>query len=114
MREYNVPERLLQIFLSNYQRNAGTTRRQNLIAGEVEEGAAEAINLSATFANDIGPAYSYDVVDKLKLDNAPPAYVQITRAPKHGSIVAKKRGEQVVLQKGDLVPASAFKNFVYD
>lgn len=53
-------------------------------------------------------------MDRLKLESAPPAYVQITRVPKHGSIIAKQWGKEVVLQKGDLVAASSFKNFVYD
>jgi len=47
--EYNVPERLLQIFLANYQRNAPDARRQNVIEGNVEEGTADPINLAATF-----------------------------------------------------------------
>lgn len=87
--EYNVPERLLQIFLSNYQRNSDATRNQNTISGDVEEGVAEPINLSASFYQDIGPAYSYDVLDKAVQENKPPAYIKITKVPKYGNIVVK-------------------------
>lgn len=64
LKQYNVPERLLQIFLSNYQRGSDAARRQNKIEGDFEEGVAKPINLSASFFSDIGPAYTYDVEDK--------------------------------------------------
>jgi len=46
--ENNVPERLLQIYLENYNKNQAGTRKLTLIECELEEGA-KTINLSATF-----------------------------------------------------------------
>lgn len=65
LNDYNVPERLLQIFLTNYQtRDTDSSRRQNLIEAEFEEGVEQPINLSAEFYKDIGPSYEYDIVKK--------------------------------------------------
>ena len=89
LEEYNVPERLLQIFLSNYRGGNDSERRVNLISGDAEEGTAEPINLSASFYQDIGPSYSYTVQDKAELESVPPAYIKITKAPKYGDIVVK-------------------------
>jgi len=114
LKQYNVPERLLQIFLSNYQRGTDGARRQNKIEGDFEEGADKAINLSASFFSDIGPAYTYDVEDKLRNENKPPAYIKITKTPKYGDLVVKKYGEQVVLNVGDIVETKIFKDFTYD
>ena len=88
---YVVPERLLQIFLSNYGGQAGGTSspvRTTLIEAEVEEGVAAPINLAASFEEATGTAYHYNVTDKLLLDNAPPAALQITELPKRGTIIA--------------------------
>lgn len=87
--EYNVPQRLLQVFLSNYRGGSDDSRRTNLITGDVEEGTAEPINLSASFYNDIGPSYTYDVLDKASLETRPPAYIKITKVPEYGNIVVK-------------------------
>lgn len=54
------------------------------------------------------------MVDKLKLDSAPPAYVKITKLPKHGELIVNRYGSKVVLKKGDLVSAQTFKDFMYD
>lgn len=54
--DYNVPERLLQIFLSNYRGTssisnddpvAAAERMVNLVEDHIEDGSAEPINLSA-------------------------------------------------------------------
>jgi len=88
--EYDIPQRLMQIFLSNYKGGVmEPERRANLIEGDVEEGTAEPINLSASFYQDIGPSYSYDVADKAEVEKKPPAYIKITKTPKYGSIVVK-------------------------
>lgn len=114
LKQYNVPERLLQIFLSNYQRGSDAARRQNKIEGDFEEGVAKPINLSASFFSDIGPAYTYDVEDKNQNENKPPAYIKITKIPKYGDLVVKKFGKQVVLNVGDIVEVKIFKDFTYD
>lgn len=85
-----------------------------MIEGDFEEGVAKPINLSASFFSDIGPAYTYDVEDKLRNEEKPPAYIKITRTPKYGDLVVKKYGEQVVLNVGDIVEVAVFKEFTYD
>lgn len=87
--DYNVPQRLLQIFLSNYQIKSDGSRRQNTIEGNFEEGVAKPIELSASFYQDIGPSYTYDITDKLVTDSKPPAYIKITKVPQNGDLVVK-------------------------
>lgn len=98
LNENNVPERLLNVFLENYQK----------------EKDAAIINLSSSFLEDNGQTYSYDVSDKLKLENKPPTYIKMTKVPKFGNIVVKKNGELIVLNEGDYVETAVFKNFIYD
>jgi len=45
--------------------------------------------LSAEFYEDIGPSYEYDVTDKIEVESNPPAYIKVTKIPKHGNIVVK-------------------------
>jgi len=69
--EYNVPERLLQIFLANYRGQSASSsssstaeaasRMVNLVEEHIEDGTAEPINLSASFSQDIGPSYEYNL-----------------------------------------------------
>jgi len=87
--EYNVPQRLLQVFLSNYRGSSTQTRNQNLLTCNIEDGNADPINLSASFYQDIGPSYSYDINDKAELEKKPPAYIKITKVPKYGNLVVK-------------------------
>jgi len=54
------------------------------------------------------------MTERAEVEKKPPAYVKITKVPKHGNLVVKQRGQQVVLTEGDLVQTSIFKNFVYD
>lgn len=89
--KYVVPEKQLQIFLSNFGGSTvSTAARTNLIEAEVEEGRATPINLAASFEEATGTTYHYNVTDKLKLDNAPPAAIQITELPKKGKIIAQQ------------------------
>lgn len=116
--EYNVPERLLQIFLSNYrgQSPAGeeaANRVTNLVEEHIEDGTAEPINLSATFSSDIGPSYEYNLGEMSHLNEAPPSYIKITRTPRNGELVVKRMGKEVVLSEGDLIESSMLKEFSY-
>jgi hypothetical protein len=46
-----------------------------MIETEVEEGVAAPINLSASFEEFTGTTYNYNVTDKVRLDNSPPASI---------------------------------------
>jgi hypothetical protein len=70
--------------------------------------------LSATFFEDIGEAYEYNLGEISMLEQQPPAYVKITKTPKNGDLVVKKMGKQVVLNEGDMVESSVLKDFVYN
>ena len=86
-----------------------------LIEQEVEETSAEPIQLSAVFDEPLGVNYIYNVTDKAKLDNEPPAAIQITELPKNGKILTKKvEGDTRELKVGDFISTEELNEFQYD
>jgi len=56
----------------------------------IEEGEAEAINLSASFTPSESTSYNYNINDlKDVVKKRPPTYVKITSVPAHGKIIVK-------------------------
>jgi hypothetical protein len=78
---------LLDNFLNNYGAESSYKNHRheskkitkiNLIEMEVTEGIAEPIKLAAAFDEPLGVNYHYNVTDKARLDNEPPASIEIT------------------------------------
>jgi len=130
--QYIVPERLLQKFLNNYSQTlqrgvnlktdeateddaAPADKQPDVIEGEVADGEAEPVNLSASFEQNIGTRYQFNVRDKLRQDQAPPSAIQIERLPKHGKmLVTEHDGTVRELKVGDIVSTELMANFKYD
>jgi len=71
--------------------------------------------LSASFENEVGTAYNYDVEDKLKQDTLPPSAIQINELPKNGKIITTDNdGNLRELKVGDIVSTEEMKSFSYD
>lgn len=58
-----------------------------VIEGEVTDGEAAPVMLSASFEENIGSTYNFNVEDKLKQDISPPSAIQIEKLPKNGKIL---------------------------
>lgn len=86
-----------------------------LIEQEVVEGIAEPIKLSAAFDEPLGVNYKYNVTEKARLDNEPPASIEITELPKNGKILTKKiDGNTRELKIGDFISTEELNEFQYD
>jgi len=86
--QYIVPEKLLQKFLNNYNQSPRVMNLEPaVIEGEVTDGEAAPVMLSATFEENIGSTYNFNVEDKLKQDISPPSAIQIEKLPKNGKIL---------------------------
>ena len=60
---------------------------ETVIEGDIADGEAEPIQLSASFAHNVGTKYNYNIKDKVKSDRAPPSAIKIEKLPKHGKIM---------------------------
>lgn len=120
--QYIVPEKLLQVFLSNYQparRANAKSSEKEVIKAEVPEvkegGEAEPVNLSTTFEKEMGTVYSYELDEKVKQDRMPPSAIEIRKVPKKGKIITKTNdGSTRELKVGDIVSTEELKSFKYD
>lgn len=127
--KYVVPDKLLQTFLNNYIDEASSTvpvpvasleeevteetvEEQAPIEGDVTDGEAEPIHLSASFDHNVGTRYHYNIADKVKSDQAPPSAIKIERLPEHGKIVITEHDGTVrELQVGDIVSTKLMDDF---
>jgi len=70
--------------------------------------------LNAKFEESYGEPYHYNLPDKSALDKKPPSAIKITKVPKKGRMKTKSNGFERIVEVGDIVPAEAMDNFVYD
>jgi hypothetical protein len=94
---------------------AATPEKPAVIEGDVADGEAEPVQLSASFEQNTGTKYQYNIKDKVRSDKAPPSAIKIERLPKYGKmIITEHDGSTRELQVGDIVSTKLMKNFKYE